>query len=718
MTPTNFDLAPPPKTVDGLAAVPIDIQRTHAVLTFDGATQTSRGTATVDFVVGPAAGCPIFDLRQTITAATLDGTALAPAKLAHHDFGGGADAQLRVIDSALAAGSSHSLRVEYDLGVPQASTTGSYLPALSWTAGPRLRLSFGFTDLGAGRYLESWVPANLIYDQFELVLELRVLNTPVAHALITNGQVSDLAANHWSVAFGARSAAFSTLVELRAADAVQRASDTTTLPVSGTVVTIEAAKLVGGPADLATEIGRIKGFLADNETRTGRYRHGGRFVAFLHQGGMEYDGGTTTGTAPLEHETIHSWWGRGVTAASQADAWWDEAWTVYSESGASGVESLDFSDPPVQLSSRNPWVRVTPSASYPEGERLWRGVAAMTGAGQLRAAMADFYASNPVRPATTGQLEAHLVARLGEPRIVDAFDRFVYGFADPSPAPDLWIRDHPGHAGEDAWAGRFWDSPDLWIRNADDGGTAHQAPEQGQDNWFYARVRNRSQSATARHLVVTFNVKGFAGTQFEYPADFLPAIAATTAFELAPGASTVVKARWPAEHVPPAGSHVCWLAAVLTRSDAPAAGRHVWEHNNLAQKNLAVVDAVPDAWFRFRFVVNRLRLARPLQELVLIRPPEHPELEAVIAHRRLVDLFPRERLRPLEQSTKLGVPFAAGRRATLALPALRRQAVLELRLRVPREAAAGDVLRLDLLERSEGDRRVSGGIAVELRVGR
>jgi hypothetical protein len=37
---------------------------------------------------------------------------------------------------------------------------------MAWSAGPRLAFNFGFTDLGAGRYLESWVPANLIFDQF------------------------------------------------------------------------------------------------------------------------------------------------------------------------------------------------------------------------------------------------------------------------------------------------------------------------------------------------------------------------------------------------------------------------------------------------------------------------------------------------------------------------------------------------------------------------
>lgn len=84
MSATNFDLAPPAKIVDGLMAVPIDVRRITASLTFDGATQTAAGDATLEFVVGPQAGNPIFDLRQTITAAWLDGVAVPVARLGHH----------------------------------------------------------------------------------------------------------------------------------------------------------------------------------------------------------------------------------------------------------------------------------------------------------------------------------------------------------------------------------------------------------------------------------------------------------------------------------------------------------------------------------------------------------------------------------------------------------------------------------------------------------
>ena len=76
MTSSNFDLAPPAKLVDGILAVPIDIERVEALLVFDGATSTARGDATIFFSMGAQAGNPIFDRRQTITAAWLDGVAV------------------------------------------------------------------------------------------------------------------------------------------------------------------------------------------------------------------------------------------------------------------------------------------------------------------------------------------------------------------------------------------------------------------------------------------------------------------------------------------------------------------------------------------------------------------------------------------------------------------------------------------------------------------
>ena len=88
--------------------------------------------------------------------------------------------------------------------------------------------------------------------------------------------------------------------------------------------------------------------------------------------------------------------------------------------------------------------------------------------------------------------------------------------------------------------------------------------------------------------------------EFTYPADFLPCIAAVAGFELGPGRSAIVKARWPAALVPPgrARTPAGWRGADPLRR--AGLRRHVWEHNNLAQKNLTVVDLVADTRSSFR----------------------------------------------------------------------------------------------------------------------
>ena len=186
----------------------------------------------------------------------------------------------------------------------------------------------------------------------------------------------------------------------------------------------------------------------------------------------------------------------------------------------------------------------------------------------------------------------------------------------------------------------------------------HQPPIAGRDNWFHARIRNRGAGA-ARHFMVTFQVKQFAGVQFTWPTDFLPAIAATGGFDLAPGAERIVSARWPAALVPPAGTHACWLAAVLARSDRPSAGAHVWEHGNLAQKNLTVIKVKRGLSFVLPFVLRGVRL-NDERIVELVRPSS---LVAHQARRSCRERSRRGRRRPTSAtrsstgtSPRAGVP--------------------------------------------------------------
>lgn len=757
--PDNLSLAPPPKTVDGLLAVPMDIQTINATLVFNAAAASATADVTVNFLTGIQAGCPVFDLRQTIASAWLDGSPVGTGSLAPHDFGGGAGAELRILNSTLPAGTLHTLRLVYNLALPASPAGGSYPPNLSWSAGPRLLFNFGFTDLKPARYLESWIPANLIYDQFTLSLDISITGTAVAHSVISNGAVTALGSNHWTVSYPSRFTALSPMLEIRATDALQKQTGTVALPVSGTNLTIEAWKPAGSAVDLTAQINGLKTLLVANENNVGAYIHGARFVVFFAGGGMEYEGGTTAGTGSLNHEAFHSWWARGIKPPSQPDGWWDEAWTTYfNDEGGTTSTAFDFTAAPVELSPRNKWRRETANNAYSDGSRFWRGVSSLIGNAALKTFMRDLYGQRKGSFCSTTDMEEHLLCRSGAPMVVDAFHKFVYGFTDPASVPDLWLKDDAlDTAGANDWSGRFWDSPDLWVRNADDNGTAHQAPEFGQDNWLYARVRNKSASVTVKHFAVTFNVKGFAGTQFTYPADFLPCMAAATGFDLAPGASVVVKARWPKAKVPAAGTHGCLVAAVITRREHPLSGRHVWENNNLAQKNLTIIDIKPNGAFRLPFVIaNQLfeRSGNFSLQVVKARQSEKLEVSLLHGHPQLFTGF--KRIIPPAVTDAAADGFAKGAGELLdcggvradahtaaadapvvAVPALPLseivlkpglapdvkvpirfgdQMALQLKVQLPPGATAGEQHRIDVVQRDEETKQITGGIALVLNV--
>lgn len=759
----SFELAPPAKSVDGLLAVPVDIASIAAVFTFNGSSQTAAADATITYTVGATGGNPIFDLRQTITQAWLDGTIFPVAQLAHHTFGSGSFTDLRVIESVQAAGSVHTLRVQYALELPQSQLGGSYLPAIEWTAGPKLRFVFGLSDLNRARYAEAWLPANLIFDQYSIDLEIEISNTMAAHTPITNGAVTVVGANHWNIAFPARFTALSPMLEIRASDTVTHQTDLVLLPVSGKTVLLEAWKPTPSAVDLGAQLNVMKNLLTRNENSYGPYLHEERFVAlFSATGGMEYEGGTTTSTGALLHETFHSWFARGIKPGSQADGWWDEAFTVFNDDGANDTLPFDFTDAPIVLCSRDPWQRHTPGNAYSDGSTFWRGMASLLGVAQLKSLMAALYAKYKGQPVSTGMIEEFLLSHSGNASVVDAFHRFVYGLADPSPSPDLWIRDDPAHTGADAWGGDFWDSPDLWIRHADDGGTTHQPPEYGQDNWFHARVRNKSATGTATHFVVTFHSKGYAGTEFVYPGDFLPCIAAKAEFDLAPGATRIIKARWPRANVPPEGTHTCMLASVLSRTDRPLAGRHVWEHNNLAQKNLTVVDLLPDTFMILPIVLsNWLALVEPGFEIE-VRLPREGEVAASVLHKSKTFLRHAKGLQPFAPVFSAAPTHAAsavvlecgghapgsasaerGRIMTSDTPDLvlarfggaweavlpksrnpvlavdiapRSQTLVGVKLAVPAHARSGTSVKLHVVQRHAATKQVVGGVAVQVNV--
>jgi hypothetical protein len=713
-----FELAPDPKAVDGLFAVPIHLDEVVATLLFDAESESAHATATMRFTVGPTSGNPVFDLRQTIAAATLDGAPLAPAQLAHHDLGGGPDAEVRVLDALLAAGSSHELELSYPLELPAAPNARGVV----WEPGAgRLSFDLHLSDLNPARYLESWLPSNLLFDRFPVRLEVRVDGTPHAHVLLTNGAATPLGPNRWQVELPATFAPCSPMLLIEAADRVQ--THVGTAAVGGTTVALELMKRASDPAlSLPASAASVAMHLAGLHASVGPYLHGTRYAAYLTSGpthSMEYAGGTTSQLSALHHEVFHSWWARGMVPAHGEDGWLDEAWTTWNTGGAGPhAAPIDMSDPPVALWTNNPFVRRTHGAAYGHGASVFAGVAGEVGVAALIAHMAGIYQDAGDRRFTTPGIEAELIRRSGHLPLHRIFDRFVYGHPSPAPGtgPELFLRDAPDDIGITPYSGAFWHSPDVWVRNADDGGTTPQAPEHGQDNWIYARVRNRGD-APAGSFAVGFKIQPWAGSQFVYPADWFPLTAAAVGFDVPPGGSRIVKARWRSADVPPSGTHGCLLAVVYGPQDPPQGGAHVWEDDNLAQRNLTVVNAVADEWIELPFWAGSFATARAEQyTLELRRPKRWPEVQVELTAARpesVLDLFRSIEKRdlvaePMSHALALPAPNeielangrcslrpAAGSRLVVAQGPTRPAFIAPLGARLVRDAADGLAIRYE-----------------------
>jgi hypothetical protein len=426
----GHSVLPTPARVPGGLAVPVDMASLEASLRFDVTSRVAEVSATVDLAVAGHEGFPAFDLRQPIDAARLDGKALPPVALAHHDLGAGDDAGMRVVEVTCPAASQHRLQVDYRLGTPGA--TGSR--PVEWSSsGDGVAWDLWMSDLEPGRYLEMWFPANLCHDTLAIKISVEVAGTKRPHVLLANGAlVEHVPGLSWSVRYPPTFTSLSPLLVLAPADEVELCHQTVT---AGAPTRITVAGLNGAEADLGAVMADASAWLGYFSARYGAWAHGDNFLAVMWGAprGMEYDGATTACEPALEHEIFHSWFGRGVKPARASDGWIDEAmatWATASQRATAGrfrVEELGLDQPASLLSPLHPWSRHTPREAYAAGSRLLAGVAHMAGgAAALRAALAAWNQANSGRQVTTDALARHLSAWCDRD-LTPWWDRYVYG---------------------------------------------------------------------------------------------------------------------------------------------------------------------------------------------------------------------------------------------------------------------------------------------------
>jgi len=197
---------------------------------------------------------------------------------------------------------------------------------------------------------------------------------------------------------------------------------------------------------------------------------------------------------------------------------------------------------------------------------------------------------------------------------------------------DILVRDNLADTGTVPSGGAYWGSPDIWVRTSDpaiDGAAAlpanylsdppHQDADRTHDNWIYIRYKNTGVSSSNNFYVRAY-IAHWAGTEFIFPDDFIPTnnpgdpipspmtpgtylIGETLINSLGGGMDQIINMRWEQAKIPPdhlmvSGIDVHWhpcLLVQITPADGPlASGNHVWDSNNLAQRNITIVGVDDD----------------------------------------------------------------------------------------------------------------------------
>jgi hypothetical protein len=305
---------------------------------------------------------------------------------------------------------------------------------------------------------------------------------------------------------------------------------------------------------------------------------------------------------------------------------------------------------------------------------------------------------------------------------------------------DMLVRDNLLDVGTVPSSGKYWNSPDMWVRNATpaaEGAAAlppnyatagpHQDAIASQDNFVYVRLRNIGPVASSNFFVRVY-LTHWAGTEFIYPTNFIPTTrpSAPLPTPLVPGtyligevahgpmaanAIDTVNVQWLKAAIPPQtvvvnGASVTWHPCLLVEvspQDGPtASGNHVWDSNNLGQKNITINYVAVDGSFASVLVLGNLMNDAEIIELLIERsevppdarlyievlaPPVKAELLRVLGHPPKPIPVPYE-VELLEETPVL-VGARSERETFLTLP---RSARLESRDTLPQ--GSGDALDL------------------------
>lgn len=302
-------------------------------------------------------GYPIFDIRTKILSLKID----HQPSIAPEITPPGAETQLRVVNTKIGPG-LHTLEVESDIA--------EFKGGIDFN-GKSLKFDFLLSDLSDREFFEIWGATNLEYDQYPLVFDFSILNSPIEHRIYHNGSTLSDSNNHFRVEFPAYFNTSAPYIDIAPTNAYPERSFTLRsksgrdIPVLIYSTEEENVESLFHKAEQET----IKVF-HEMEANIGLWPHPQLLIQIYEgSGGMEYHGATISGIEDLRHELIHSYFARGVMPMDGKSSWIDEAITEWITHEYKSL-ALPCSVPSVcslKIDEYPPYIRHT-ELFYPHGE--------------------------------------------------------------------------------------------------------------------------------------------------------------------------------------------------------------------------------------------------------------------------------------------------------------------------------------------------------------
>jgi parallel beta-helix repeat protein len=168
-----------------------------------------------------------------------------------------------------------------------------------------------------------------------------------------------------------------------------------------------------------------------------------------------------------------------------------------------------------------------------------------------------------------------------------ANDELGLAFSVVDSRVDLWARDNLDDDGTEPSTGPVWQSPDLWVRNQDDGLSEPQDPINNTTNTVYVRVRNRGDAAASdAQVTVYWHPPSLVIGQSWWEPIGTAAVGAVAAGEV-----LTVSLPWQPQ-VPDLGTvpyHTCLLDVISSTEDLPPDAWDVAGSNNIGQRNVDII---------------------------------------------------------------------------------------------------------------------------------